>query len=245
MVAFVEGNGDAGAGLSVGGPDGQVQSTYPEVEQLPRGRHRLSREFVIDSQRERLLVALADTVASKGYAETTVAEIARRARVSKSTFYEHYETKNDVFVDAYLRGMKALGESFAEAFDAEAEWARALKSGLAAMLKFLAANPSLAYLLMVEAPVGGPAAVKCHDEAMQSLARYLGNGQEASRTEKPPPNLPAIAEEALIGGTASLIYRRILAGEADKLGDLLPDLTGFMLTPYLGSAKAAQIAEQG
>lgn len=244
MVAFVEGDGDAGAGLSVSAPDSQGQSTSPEVGQLPRGRHRLSREVIIDSQRRRLLVSLADTVASKGYAETTVAEIARRARVSKSAFYDHYETKNDVLVDAYLSGMKALGESFAEAFDAEEEWAWALKSGLAAMLKFLAANPSLAYLLMVEAPVNSPPTIECHEKAMQSLVPFLRNGQETSHTEG-LPSLPAIAEEALIGGMASLMYGRILAGEADKLEDLLPDLTRFMLTPYLGSARAAQMTTQG
>ena len=68
---------------------------------LPRGRHGLSREEVVESQRGRLLRAMADAVADKGYAETSVAEVIARAGVSRETFYEQFSSKEDCFHDTF------------------------------------------------------------------------------------------------------------------------------------------------
>lgn len=228
---------------SSGGSGSATGDSRPELAKLPRGRHGLPREFIIDNQRRRLLAGLADAVAGKGYPETTVAEITRNAVVSKSSFYDHYETKDDAFIDAYETGMAAMVECFSAAFERETSWPQGVKAGLAAMLTFLATDPSLAYLLMAEAPLGGPGAVECRDEGMQCIASYLRKGREGPGEKL--GELPAITEEALVGGMVALIYRRILADEAAELEDLLPDLTRFMLTPFVGSAEAAQIAAQG
>ena len=45
-----------------------------------------------------------------------------------------------------------------------------------------------------------------------------------------------------MGGMAALIADRVLAGEGDRLPDLLPDLLEFVLTPYLGREEAVRIA---
>ncbi|HWI74932.1 MAG TPA: TetR/AcrR family transcriptional regulator, partial [Baekduia sp.] len=63
-----------------GGPPGSTQ--------LPKGRHGLSRAFIASNQRERLLDAIANVVADKGYAATRVADITDYAGVSRKTFYE-------------------------------------------------------------------------------------------------------------------------------------------------------------
>jgi AcrR family transcriptional regulator len=68
---------------------------------LPRGRHGLSREAVEGSQRTRLLRAMVDVMADKGYAGTSVADILRRARVSRETFYELFSSKEDCFMSAF------------------------------------------------------------------------------------------------------------------------------------------------
>src|SRR3954470_22993998 len=72
-----------------------------EVHQLPRGRHRLTREEVQTSQRERMLLSMAEAASVKGYAKTTVADVIKRARVSRETFYEHFSDKEDCFLAAY------------------------------------------------------------------------------------------------------------------------------------------------
>src|SRR5688500_10815012 len=85
------------------------------VEQLPRGRHGLSREEVAESQRERMLRAMAEAVSERGYAKTPVAEVLRRAGVSRETFYQHFANKDACFLDAfdYAAGilMTEMGEA--------------------------------------------------------------------------------------------------------------------------------------
>src|SRR6195256_1200113 len=85
--------------------------TEPEVvQQLPRGRHRLSRDQVLASQRGRMLAAMAEAVAEKGYVGTAVADVIERAGVSRETFYEHFSSKEDCFLAAYDTGVEALHE---------------------------------------------------------------------------------------------------------------------------------------
>src|SRR3954463_3168983 len=75
---------------------------------LPRGRHAAPREVVAESQRERLLVAMADAVAEKGYAHAAVADVIERAGVSRRTFYEHYANKEECFLAAYDAGVSGM-----------------------------------------------------------------------------------------------------------------------------------------
>jgi AcrR family transcriptional regulator len=221
----------------------QVHDYPPELSRLPPGRHGLPREFVVHNQRERLIAGLAEAVAEAGYSGTTIAHITRHAAVSRRTFYEHFSSKDECFVAAYDTVMAELRERVAEAFEREDEWPRAVRAGIAAMLEFLAAEPNLARLSMVEALVAGPVVVERYDAAIQGLVPYFRAGRE----DCPPEvlaRLSATTEEALVGGMVSLISRRIFAGRTEELESLLPDLVEFTLTPYLGSAEAAKIARE-
>jgi AcrR family transcriptional regulator len=214
----------------------------PELSRLPPGRHGLPREFVVHNQRERLIAGLAEAVAENGYASTTIAHITRHAAVSRRTFYEHFNSKDECFVAAYEAVMEQLRERIDAAYEEQDEWPRALRAGLAAMLSFLAAEPNLARLSMVEALVAGPVVVERYDAAIRSLVPYLEAGREG-RSAKVLAQLSPTTEEALVGGMVSLISRRIVAGRTAELEQLLPDLVEFTLTPYLGTAEAAKIAQ--
>jgi AcrR family transcriptional regulator len=214
----------------------------PELARLPPGRHGLPREFVTHNQRERLIAGIAEAIAEHGYSGTTIAHITRAAAVSRRTFYEHFESKDECFVAAYDAVMAELRERVSEAFEESDEWPLAIKAGIDAMLEFLAANPNLARLCMVEALVAGPAVVERYDAAIQSFVPYFQKGREG-RSAEVLARLSATTEEALVGGMVSLISRRIIAGRAEDLEDLLPDLVEFTLTPYLGSAEASKIAK--
>ena len=213
----------------------------PELSRLPPGRHGLPREFVSRNQYERLIAGLAEAVAENGYAGTTIAHITRHAAVSRRTFYEHFSSKDECFVAAYETVMEELRGRVGEAFDKEDEWPLAIKAGIRAMLEFLAAEPHLARLSMVEALVAGPVVVERYDAAIQSLVPYFQAGREG-RSADVLAGLSPTTEEALVGGMVSLISRRIFADRADELESLLPDLVEFTLTPYLGSAEAARVA---
>jgi AcrR family transcriptional regulator len=219
----------------------QVREYPPELARLPPGRHGLPREFVVHNQRERLIAGLAEAVAENGYASTTIGHITRHAAVSRRTFYEHFGSKDECFLAAYDTVMAELRERIADAFEEQDEWPLAVRAGIAAMLGFLASEPNLARLSMVEALVAGPVVVDRYDAAIQGLVPYFRAGREG-RSREVLARLSATTEEALVGGMVSLISRRILAGKAAELESLLPDLVEFTLTPYLGSAEAARVA---
>jgi AcrR family transcriptional regulator len=215
----------------------------PELARLPPGRHGLPREFVVHNQRERLIAGLAEAIAENGYSGTTIAHITRHAAVSRRTFYEHFSSKDECFVAAYDTVMNELRERVSAGFEEANDWPHAVRSGIGAMLSFLAAEPHLARLCMVEALVAGPVVVERYDAAIQSFVPYFQGGREG----RPPEVLARLSpttEEALVGGMVSLISRRIIAGKAEELEELLPDLVEFTLTPYLGSEEAAKIAAE-
>lgn len=213
----------------------------PELARLPPGRHGLPREFVARNQRERLIAGLAEAVAENGYSGTTIAHITRHAAVSRRTFYEHFNSKDDCFIAAYDTVMTELNRRVGEAFEREEEWPQAIRAGLAAMLEFLTSEPHLARLSMVEALVAGPVVVERYDAAIQSLVPFFQAGREG-RSDEVLAGLSSTTEEALVGGIVSLISRRIFADRTEELEALLPDLVEFALTPYLGSVEAAKVA---
>jgi AcrR family transcriptional regulator len=216
----------------------------PELSRLPPGRHGLPREFVVHNQRERLIAGLAEAVAEKGYAGATIADITRHAAVSRRTFYEHFDSKDDCFVAAYDVVIAELGERVAAGYGSEEEWPNAIRASVDAMLTFLATEPNLARLAIVEATVAGPVVVERYDAAVQAFVPYLRAGRE-DRSPEVLARLSDSTEEALVGGMVSLISRRIAAGRTDELEDLLPDLVEFTLTPYTGGAEATRTARQG
>jgi AcrR family transcriptional regulator len=213
----------------------------PELSRLPPGRHGLPREFVVHNQRERLIAGLAEAVAENGYSGTTIGHITRHAAVSRRTFYEHFSSKDECFVAAYDAVSEQLRECVADAFEEQEEWPQAVRAGLAAMLSFLAAEPNLARLCMVEALVAGPVVVERYDAAIKGLVPYFEAGREG-RSPEVLERLSPTTEEALVGGMVSLISRRIIAGKTAELEALLPDLIEITLTSYVGSAEAAAIA---
>jgi AcrR family transcriptional regulator len=228
---------------SGGDVDDSAENYPPELARLPPGRHGLPREFVVHNQRERLIAGLAEAIAENGYSGTTIAHITRHAAVSRRTFYEHFSSKDECFVAAYDTVMAELRERVSTGFESAEDWPHAVRAGIGAMLEFLAAEPHLARLCMVEALVAGPVVVERYDAAIQSFVPYFKEGREG-RAPEVLSRLSPTTEEALVGGMVSLISRRIIAGKAEELEELLPDLVEFILTPYLGSAEAAKIAAE-
>jgi AcrR family transcriptional regulator len=208
------------------------------VERLPRGRHGLPREFVAQNQRERLLASLAECLEQGGYDGTTVSTIGRRAGVSKSDFYKQFESKDACFIAAYDDAVERLRERVLGACVEAEDWATRVLGGLAALLGFLAAEPALAGLVLVEGLRAGRGVYDRFQVALQSFVPYLRDGAPVPAGAEPPPEA---TDEAVVGGIASLLGRRVLAGETATLGELLPEIAEFALTPYLGAAEARRI----
>jgi AcrR family transcriptional regulator len=208
------------------------------MESLPRGRHGLPREYIAEHQRERLIAAIADLLDECGYDRTTVAAISGRAGVSKSDFYAHFGSKDECFFAAYDAVVERLRREVLAACKGRHGWAEGVCAGLAAALAWLAAEPGRANLLLVEGLRAGPGIYGRFQGAVESFVPYLRDGAPAGTSAGRPPEA---ADEAVVGGIASLLGRRVLAGEADSLDRFFPELAEFALTPYLGLVEARRI----
>ncbi|HVO53789.1 MAG TPA: TetR/AcrR family transcriptional regulator [Solirubrobacterales bacterium] len=214
------------------------------MDRLPRGRHGLSPEFVARNQRERLITGLIEVLYEVGYQKTTVSLIGQRAAVSKSDFYKHFESKDDCFYAAYEVAIERIRTEVVAACGrhSRSQWPPRMRDGLASLLATLAADPALASISLVEGLRAGRGVYDRYQAAVESFVVYLREGAP----EAPGGGeVPEATDEAIVGGIASLLGRRVLAGEAEQIGDLLPEVLEFALTPYLGTDEARRIISAG
>jgi AcrR family transcriptional regulator len=214
------------------------------MDRLPRGRHGLSPEFVARNQRERLITGLTEVLYEVGYPRTTVSLIGQRASVSKSDFYKHFESKDDCFFAAYEVAIERIREQVLASCGkySKAQWPPRVRDGIASLLTTLAADPALASISLVEGLRAGRGVYDRYQAAVESFVVYLREGAP------PAPGggeVPEATDEAVVGGIASLLGRRVLAGEAEQIDELLPEVLEFALTPYLGTAEARRIISAG
>ncbi len=159
----------------------------PGFARLPAGRHGLPRGYVVENQRTRLLVGIVRAVARRGYNATTITEIAEAASVSRQTFYDNFQNKQECFLAAYDRAVDDVQTAMAGAGQSPSEWADKVAAALGALLDRFAPEPDLARFVWLE-PVGaGEVIVARHREAMRALIELL----IADRPPNPgiPPSL--------------------------------------------------------
>ncbi len=204
----------------------------PKVERI-RPRSGLARAEVIANQRGRIFEGLAAALAYHGYEDTKITDIVEFAGVSRATFYEHFQGKEPCFMAAYDDGVERLTATVEEAAEGELGWPSRLSAGLRAGLDFLATDPPLAHLLLVESLAAARPIRLEHERTLTQLTEAL----------RPPAGEPegaaASPEETtrlLAGGLASHLSGLVLAGEAERLPDSHDLLLQYLLAPALPAA---------
>ncbi len=174
------------------------------------GVHGIPAEVVERNQRERLFAALAEACAEEGYAETSVADLAKRAGVSTATFYKLFAGKLECALEAHRELLGRLLEEVDRACgEVEGREAK-LRAGVRTILSLLAADPPTARLLTVEVLALGRAGVERNDAAVATFAECLG------------------AEWVVVAGSSALIGKRVMAGEAIALPGLEDELLALL-----------------
>jgi AcrR family transcriptional regulator len=204
---------------------------------LPRGRHGLPREAVTDSQRARILAAMIEVVAARGYTDTRVVDVIGTAGVSRKTFYELFDSKEDCFLAAYdiLLG-RVLEEAEAGfARRPRASWPERIEAGLRAVLAHLAAHPEEARFALVEVLAAGPKALARRDAALRQFTGFIETGRSESTVD-----LPGSTAQTITGGIAELLYSEVLHGAAAQLPARLPELVFLIVLPFLGADRATE-----
>jgi AcrR family transcriptional regulator len=199
----------------------------------PPVRPELPREFVAAHKRRRIMAAIAELTAERGYEATKIADIVRYAGVARKTLYDNFEGKEEVFLAAFDAAVdEAMRRIEAECARVEGGWEERIEAGLAAFLGYVAEEPALARMCMIEALSATPAATERYEDAMQRFVELT------KRNVPHDDRLPETIEETLVGGVAWMVYQQIRRRETEKAADLLPELSEFMLSPYLGAGKA-------
>ena len=198
---------------------------------FPAGVRTLPPELVKAVQRERLLAAMIDAVTELGYNALTVQNVLSRAGISRPTFYEQFEDKEDCFLAAFDGAATRMSDRISAAVeDGRSDWQGRLRNGLAGLLDFIADEPQEARMVIVEARASSPAGLRRRDELLDRYAACIDALVRKDLEEKPS----AIAAAGVVGGIESVIYARLQKGEADDLEALLPSLMYFAVLAYAG-----------
>lgn len=202
------------------------------VEGVAQAVHRPATE----SLRKRVFSALAEAIAERGYRDVSSTDIIDRAGVLPEAFYELFPDKESCFIEAYddaiAEAVYRMVEAGAEAGD---RWEDKVRGALQAFLRYVAENPTMARMCLVETLGSGPAPTTRYEETISRFMALLGGGREVS------PHgamLPDSTEEMLVGSLFWVVHDRIINHEVERIDNLLPELTEFVLATYIGSVEA-------
>jgi AcrR family transcriptional regulator len=217
-----------------------VSAGRTRPDQIRGGNHGLTPEQVADSQQGRVLTALREEVAERGFKEVPVAAVIRRAGVSRKTFYEHYTSKEDAFVALYERELERLLAPALQAFAGSEAWVDRLRTALGVLLGGLAADPVAARICFVEVLAAGPKALARRNSAMAALdplfdAENVTTAAGATR--------PRAVTAGAVGYLSEVLNREIGAGRVEQLPELRAELMYTLTLPFLGPRGATRELE--
>jgi AcrR family transcriptional regulator len=226
------------------------------ARERPGGADRaLPRERVSEVQRARMLMAARQVVAREGYARMSVERVVARAGVSRKTFYDVFENREECFIAAFDDAIAHARRIVCEEYDdSRSSWRERIRAGLAALLALLDDEPELRIVCVIEALGAGPRVLEHRTRVVAALIAAVDEGRGEARKDPPP-----LAAEGVVGAVLAVIHARALqagsppalaGGAASRegtasrrtpphpLSDLLGALMGMIVLPYLGPAAA-------
>lgn len=204
-------------------------------QHLPSGRRDLPEPLIEHSQRERILVSIADSCAKKGYGATTIADVCRSAGVSRATFYELFKDKDDCFHAAMELSIADAMGRIVKVYSADKPWATMVRDAAAVFLDLLASRPAFARMALIEAPSSNERAFELYASGKRVMQTLLDRGRSNPVEER---GIPSSAGRAALAAAESLVVGQILAGNGRRLRELLPDVVYITTVPYLGQEEA-------
>ncbi|HEY4828888.1 MAG TPA: helix-turn-helix domain-containing protein [Solirubrobacteraceae bacterium] len=219
---------------------------------LPRGRHAAPRRVVREAQRSRMLEAMVQAVAEKGFARVVVADVIERAGVSRKTFYEQFANKEECFLAAYDAGVDRLLAAIDDAVQAPPpgaadtlaippapDWLAAARRAVEVYLETMAASPAFARALLIEVLAAGPEALARRDVVQERFAAQLIAIHARARADIPEiPELPRHTFRAAVGAVNELVTAHVLERDAQTL----PELTDAILDVHLALLVGRELA---
>lgn len=211
-----------------------------KLRRLPPGRHGLSREFVAQNQRERLIAGSIAAVAGNGFREATVTEISAAAGVSRRTFYAYFQTKEECFLATFDLLEEHLLAAIEAAGAGERSWTGQVRVRVAALLGLLGENPDLVRFALVAPPAAGGAVMERNRGLLERLVETLTAGAPRGGGYATPTE---VEREATAGALAAVLASRVQS-EVESIGAAAPELVELLLVPALGRRRAMNAARK-
>ncbi len=198
------------------------------AEAPPRAR-------LVEIQRARMLGAALNVVDELGYPGASVAHVTARARVSRRTFYDVFDNREDCLLAALESVLQRIDRELSELHLDALPWRERVRTGMWTILSFLDREPVLARVCVVQALRGGPRVLERREQVLADLARAVDEGRRENDKAQACPSLMA---DGLVGAVFGIAYGRLLRGAREPLTDLFGELMGMIVLPYLGPAIA-------
>jgi AcrR family transcriptional regulator/DNA-binding MarR family transcriptional regulator len=199
---------------------------------------------VDDIQRARIVSAMVEVASELGYTGATVACVVTRAGVSRRTFYELFDGREDCFLATFEWSVAQMRRVLARAYRPHRSWREGARHAVAALLLLLDSEPGLARTCVVEALAAGKLVLERRAQVLRELAEALDAGAPAGRGLA---DVSPLSAEGAVGGAFSIVHGRLLEGDSapGRLIDLHGQLMALVVLPYLGPRAAGQELTSG
>jgi AcrR family transcriptional regulator len=190
---------------------------------IPAGRHTLPPEEVSERQRERLLRAMARCASELGYQNTRVADVVRVAKTSRSAFYDHFEDKQECFLEVYRRMTETFITAALDAAAAVEPWQEKLEAGISTYFRWMAQHPEVARSTIIEIHEAGRAGLVARSKALQQWMRTIeGVAILARRSGEELPELDEVAFAAIILSAEAYVHDYARRGHVARVQEKTP-----------------------
>jgi AcrR family transcriptional regulator len=178
---------------------------------------------------------------SKGYTNTTVADLVAAAGVSREVFYEHFTDRQDAFLEALDFPTQPTLDACAAAYFSGDGWPDRVWRVLDALIALIVSNPAISHLRLVECYAAGPTAIRRAEDITRAFTIFL---EEGYRFRAQAAELPRLCSESIAGAIFEVIQRQVARGETAALGRTLPLLAYVAIAPFTGPAAATRFVAQ-
>jgi AcrR family transcriptional regulator len=194
-----------------------------------------------DIQRARILSAMVEVVAEQGLAGAAVATVLGRAGISRRTFYEFFESREDCFLAALNDAIDRVATHVLTGYREQVSWQLRIRKALTCALSYFDEHPDTGRLLVVEALAAGPKALERRNVVLSQLVRAVDEGRRGSSSAE---DLSLLTAEAVVGAVLSVVHSRMLEPRRGALVELVSPLMGTIVLPYMGRAAARRELER-
>jgi AcrR family transcriptional regulator len=225
---------------------GTARSAETASNGLTPSRNGFGRERVVEIQRARILAAMTEVACERGSANVTVAHVVERAGVSRRTFYELFDDREECFLAAFEEAIARVSRLVLDAYDPDAKWDARIRASLVALLLFLDTEPGAGQLLVVGSLGAGARALELRKRVLAQLIAIVDEGRSQRKTRE---ELPPLTAEGVVGGVLAVLHARLQEGSVvnapptgdggdGSLLDLAGPLMSMIVHPYLGASAA-------